>query len=165
MIEERGGWFVRNVKDATWVDSEAFGKACAFDAGEPFPQIGIHVFLLEPGKPNCRYHREEAQEDFLVLSGRARLLVNGEERSVGPWDFIHCPAGTTHVFVGGGEGPCVLLAMGHRPEKGTERIFYPRSELARQFNAEAPEPTTDPRVAYSDVSPRAKCEPPKWPVE
>jgi uncharacterized cupin superfamily protein len=165
MIEERGGWFVRNIRDATWVRTEAFGKACGFDVDDPFPQVGIHVFLLEPGKPNCRYHREEAQEDFLVLSGRCKLLVNGEEHPLEPWDLVHCPAGATHVLVGGDEGPSAVLAIGYRPPKGEERIFYPESELARKYNAEAPEPTPDPKVAYSDIKPRERCDPPEWPIE
>lgn len=163
MIEERGGWFVKNVKDAGWYHSDAFGKVCGFDVEKPFQQIGIHLFLLEPGKPNCRYHREEAQEDFLVLSGRCKLLINGEERSLEPWDFVHCPAGATHVFVGEGDGPCALLAIGHRSED--KKLFYPASDMAKRYNAEAPEPTGDPKVAYSDVAPRAKADPPRWPVE
>ena len=165
MVEERGGWFVKNVKDATWVSSEAFGGVCTFDAGDPFPQIGIHIFVIEPGKPNCRYHREEAQEDFLVLAGRCKLLVNGEERQLRTWDFVHCPAGVTHVFVGDGDGPCALLAIGHRPGTGAEQLFYPTSEMARRYNAESPEPTPDPKVAYSDVERRVKVDPPKWPID
>ena len=165
MVEERGGWFIKNVKDATWMHSEAFGKACAFDTDGRFPQIGIHIFVLEPGKPNCRYHREEAQEAFLVLSGRCKLLVNGEEHPVKTWDLVHCPAGVTHVFVGDGDGPCALLALGHRPDAGRQALYYPASDLARQFGAEAPEPTPDPNVAYSDVAPRAKTDPPDWPVD
>jgi len=164
MVEERGGWFIKNVKDARWMNSEAFGAVCGFDTEDPFPQIGIHIFILEPGKPNCRYHREEAQEDFLVLAGRCKLLVNGEEHPVKTWDLVHCPAGATHVFVGDGEGPCALLAIGHRPGKGKEQLFYPDSDLARQYNAEAPEPTPEPRVAYSDVKPRAEVDSPEWPI-
>ena len=118
MIEERGGWFVKNVRDATWMKTEEFGKACGFDVEDPFPQVGIHIFLLEPGKPNCRYHREEAQEDFLVLSGNCKVLVNGEELALKPWDLVHCPAGVSHVLVGGEEGPAAVLAIGHRPGKG-----------------------------------------------
>lgn len=161
MIEERGGWFVKNVKDATWMHSDAFGKACAFDAEDPFPQVGIHIFLLEPGKPNCRYHRESAQENFLVLAGECTLLVNGQERPLKAWDFVHCPPGATHVFVGAGNGPCALLAIGHRP---AEQLLYPESELARRYNAEAPEPTSDPLVAYSDVPARERGPAPQWPV-
>jgi uncharacterized cupin superfamily protein len=165
MLEERGGWFVKNVRDASWRETEAFGKIGGFDVGDPFPQIGIHIFLLEPGKPNCRYHREEAQEDFLVLAGRCKLLVNGEEHPLRSWDFVHCPAGVSHVFVGDGDGPCALLAIGHRPGEGKEALFYPESELARKYNAEAPEPTADPNVAYSDIKRWAETEPPEWPIE
>ena len=164
MIEERGGWFVRNVKDATWTNSDAFGRSCRFDSADPFPQVGIHIYLLEPGKPNCRYHREEAQEDFLVLAGQCKLLVNGEIRPLEVWDFVHCPAGVSHVFIGDGDGPCALLAIGHRPGKGMERLLYPASELARRYNAESPTPTADPRVAYSDIKKRVRIDPPKWPI-
>jgi uncharacterized cupin superfamily protein len=29
---------------------------------EPFPQTGVNIAVLEPGKPACRYHREEAPD-------------------------------------------------------------------------------------------------------
>jgi len=147
MIEERDGWFVKNVKDATWLQHEAFGKVCRFDIENPFPQVGVHIFLLEPGKPNCRYHREEAQEDFLVLAGRCRLLINGEERLLGQWDFFHCPPGVEHVFVGAGDGPCVVLMVGARSED--EQLLYPVSELAGRYGASAEVETPDPGVAYA----------------
>ncbi len=161
MLEERDGWFVVNVKDADWWGNAAFGKVCRFDKDGSFEQLGIHIYVLEPGKPNCRYHREDAQEDFLVLAGLCKLLVNGEERPLKPWDFVHCPPGVTHVFVGAGNGPCALLAVGHRP---AEQLRYPASELARRYNAEAPEPTSDPLVAYSDVPTREQGPAPEWPV-
>ena len=90
------------------------------------------------------------------------LLVNGEERPLKAWDFVHCPPGVSHVFVGAGDGPCALLMIGHRPE--TQQLFYPKSELAARHGAETTEPTPDPKVAYSDVTPRKEVEPPAWPV-
>ena len=164
MVKESGGWFVMNVKNATWRENEAFGKRCYFDAEEPFPQVGIHIFIIEPGKPNARYHRENAQEDFLVLAGRCKLLVNDEERELETWDFVHCPPGVSHIFVGAGDGPCALLAIGFRPGKDKEELYYPASALARRYNAESPRPTSDPEVAYSDVEPRAKIAAPRWPL-
>ena len=162
MVEERGGWFVVNVQDARWSRNDAFGSICRLErAGEPFPQIGINIFVLEPGKPNCRYHREDAQEDLLVLSGRCRLLVNGEERMLETWDFVHFPSGVTHVVVGVDE-PCAVLFVGHREDP--ERLFYPARELARRYGAEAPEPTTDPAIAYSDVGKREPVKTPPWPA-
>jgi uncharacterized cupin superfamily protein len=163
MLEERDGWFVVNVKDARWAANSAFGKICRFERpDEPFPQIGVHIFVLEPGKPNCRYHREDAQEDLLVLSGRCRLLVNGKERMLEPWDFVHFPAGVTHVCVGVEDGPCAILFMGYRANP--ETLFYPASEIARRYGAESPQPTPDPSIAYADVKKREPVDPPEWPL-
>ncbi len=160
MLEERDGWYVVNVREARWFSHPLFGMHCKFEREDRFPEMGIHLAVLEPGRPGCRYHRESAQEDFLVLSGQCLLLANGEERRLEAWDFVHCPPGTSHVFVGAGDGPCVILMMGRRP---VEEIFYPRLPAARRHQAEAPEPTPDPQVAYSDVPPREPTDPPAWP--
>ncbi|MCZ6696377.1 MAG: cupin domain-containing protein [Acidobacteria bacterium] len=163
MLEERSGWFIVNVKDARWAENPAFGRRCLFEKEEPFPQTGVRIAVLEPGKPNCRYHRESAQEDFLVLSGECLLLVNGEERRLKAWDYVHCPPAVSHVFVGAGDGPCTILMIGHRPPD--IEIFYPKNDRARSCNAEAPEPTPEPRVAYSDVTPWKPIDPPSWPID
>jgi uncharacterized cupin superfamily protein len=162
MLEEHGGWFVVNIRDARWATNPAFGRRARFEMQGRFPQTGVCLAVLEPGRPNCRYHRENAQEDFLVLSGECLLLVNGEERRLAAWDYVHCPPGVSHVFVGAGDGPCAILMIGHRPAE--EELFYPESELARRYGAESPEPTPDARVAYSDLSPWREIDPPEWPL-
>jgi len=162
VIEERSGWFVVNVRQARWVGNPEFGRRCFFELQGPFPQTGVRLAVLEPGQPNGRYHRENAQEDFLVLSGECLLLANGEERRLGPWDYVHCPPGVSHIFVGAGEGPCVMLMIGHRPKD--HELYYPQHEVARRHGAEAPEPTPDPRVAYRDVTPPRPITPPPWPL-
>ena len=111
------GWFVVNVRDAHWLTSEngggdkrTSGAECIFETPmAQFPQFGIRLHVLEPGEPNGLYHAENQQEDFLVLSGECRLLVEGGERTLKAWDFFHAPAGTEHIFVGAGDGPCVIL--------------------------------------------------------
>lgn len=161
MVEECDGWYVVNVKDARWANRPPFGKICIFEKQrEPFPDFGANLFILQPGKPNCRYHRESRQEGFLVLSGRCLLLVNGEERPLETWDYFHCPAGVSHVLVGAGDGPCAVLAIGAREAD----VFYPRNETARKHAAETPEATSDPRVAYRDVPQRVAVEP-DWPLD
>ncbi len=57
-------------------------------------QLGINLTVLEPGVPMAMYHWEADQEDFLMLAGEAVLIVEGEERPLRQWDFVHCPAGT-----------------------------------------------------------------------
>ena len=155
------GWFVVNVRDTEWWTSDAFGSACRFESREaPFPQLGVNLRVLEPGKPNCLYHAESEQEAFLVLSGECRLLVDGGERLLQPWDFFHCPAGTEHVVVGAGDGPCVILMAGGRSED--EELLYPLSELAGRYGASAEEETPDPKQAYARFERPQRGRPPSW---
>src|SRR4051794_4022529 len=113
-----------------------------------FPQLGIAVAVLAPGKPSGLYHSESDQEDFLVLSGECLLLVEGEERRLGAWDFVHCPPGTEHVFIGAGDAPCTLLALGGRTRDG---VVYPRAELALRHKAGVPTETSSPRGAHARI--------------
>jgi uncharacterized cupin superfamily protein len=70
-----------------------------------WPDIGVNIQIMQPGQPNCRYHSEPVQEDFMVIQGECIAIINGEETPLKQWDFFHCPAGTEHVFVGAGHGP------------------------------------------------------------
>jgi uncharacterized cupin superfamily protein len=141
-------WFVVNARETPWRSHDTFGASCRFEA-EPgaFEQLGINLRILRPGQPNCLYHRENLQEDFLVLAGECLLLVEGEERPLRAWDFVHLPAGTDHVVVGAGEGPCLVLMTGAR--SADEEIFYPRAEVAVRHGAAAEQGTPDPNEAYA----------------
>ena len=155
------GWFVVNVRDAEWWTSETFGARCGFESQEFwFRQLGINISVLEPGKPRCLYHSESQQEAFLVLSGECRLLVEGVERLLRPWDFFHSPAGTEHVFVGAGDGPCVILMVGARSED--EQLLYPVSELAARCGASVEEETPDPEQAYARFERSQRRRPSYW---
>jgi uncharacterized cupin superfamily protein len=155
------GWFVVNVREAEWWTSKTFGSGVGFESREfALPEFGINLSVLEPGEPNCLYHSENQQEAFLVLSGECRLLVDGEERLLRAWDFFHCPAGTEHVFVGAGDGPCVILMAGARSKD--EQLLYPASELAARYGASAEETTPDPREAYARFEGAQRARPAYW---
>jgi uncharacterized cupin superfamily protein len=155
------GWFVVNLRDAGWWVSKTFGSWCGFEGDDHrFPDFGINICVLEEGEPNCLYHRESQQEAFLVLSGGCKLLVDGEERPLGQWDFVHSPGGTEHVFVGSGDGPCVILMVGAR--SADEELLYPKSELASRYGASAEETTPDPEVAYARFERPERGRPPNW---
>ncbi len=161
------GWFVVNAGDAAWVRNPALSSRCVFESndrvlmGRPdldpqrFAELGITLSVLEPGKPSGLYHAESAQEDFLVLAGECLLVIEEQERRLQAWDFVHCPAGTNHVFVGAGDGPCVLLMIGARPPGRT--IDYPASERAQALGAGVETPTASPGVAYAPL--------PSWRLE
>ena len=153
------GWFVVNVRDAEWLTSEngdkkPSGSECGFESSRAeFPELGFRLHVLPPGEPNGLYHAESTQEDFLVLSGECRLLVDGEERILRAWDFFHSPAETEHIFIGAGDDPCAILMAGARGDKW--HVRYPVSELAARYGAGADEETSDPEQAYT----RAGFEP------
>lgn len=143
------GWFVLNLGDALAVRNEQKGGAAyPIESQEyPFTQFGAHVRVLPPGQPNALYHSEGAQEGFLVLSGTCTLIAEGQERELRQWDYVHCPAGTSHVFVGAGSQPCAILMIGARPD---DPIRFPVSELAQRFSASAATETGDGEEAYAD---------------
>jgi uncharacterized cupin superfamily protein len=145
LVPEGDGWFVLNAREALWREGD-FGAYTRFEGDQRFPQFGINIGVLEPGQPSCMYHREDNQEDFLVLHGECLLLIEGEERHLRAWDFVHCPAWTEHVFVGAGDGPCAILAVGARASRD---VVYPRADVALRHGAGVEEETPDPRKAYA----------------
>ena len=148
LVAATAGWFVVNVRDAAWVTSESFGDACVLEGdAAPFAQIGYTLAVLQPGRPSALYHRESNQEDFLVLDGECLLLVEGEERPLRAWDFVHCPPGTAHIFVGAGDGPCVIFMAGARTEP--RDTVYLRAELALRHGAGVESETGSSREAYA----------------
>ena len=140
------GWFVVNAREARWV-SGMFGAFTRFEGpgAAAFDRLGINITVLDPDQPSSLYHGENEQEDFLVLSGECRLLVDGQERRLRAWDFVHCPPWTEHVFIGAGAGPSVLLAVGTR---SSDEVIYPVHPPAQAYGASATQPTTDPEQAY-----------------
>jgi uncharacterized cupin superfamily protein len=115
--------------------------------GVRWPDTGINVRIMEPGQPSTRYHSEPVQEDFLVLYGECIALVDGQERRLRRWDFLHCPAGVAHAFVGAGDGPCAVLMIGSRRR---DEAHYPVSELAARYDASVAADTDEPAEAYAD---------------
>lgn len=165
------GWFVVNARDAAWQVHPKFGARCTFELGRrvlgerddlepaPFPQIGVNLDVFWPGQPSTLYHAETEQEDFLVLAGECVAILEGEERRLRAWDFVHCPPGTHHVFVGAGDGPCAILMLGARPNRG---IDYPRSEQALRYQAGVETPTDSPQQAYAPHGHWRPARPEGW---
>jgi uncharacterized cupin superfamily protein len=145
-------WFVQNLREAEWRHADGRGAVCAIlddFEGEPRPiQLGVNPFVLMPGEPMAMYHGEADQEAFLVLSGEAILIVEGEERPLRAWDFVHSPPGTKHAVVGAGDGPCVVIAVGAREQ---DELGFPADETAKRYGVSVDEDTSDGDVAYANV--------------
>jgi uncharacterized cupin superfamily protein len=161
-IVEGDGWFILNLAEASWERDPDLGIWCAPEAADaPFTQFGIGPHLLMPGQPSARYHAESAQEGFLVLAGECIAIVEGQERRMRQWDYLHCPPGTHHITVGAGDGPCVILMVGARG--GDVVTHYPVNEIAARYGASAPQETDSPREAYADLARTTTRERAPWP--
>ena len=82
-----------------------------------------------------------------MLAGTCLLIVEEEERELRAWDFVHCPPGTRHTFLGTGDGPCVIFMTGARREDST--IDYSVSETAQARGAGVETETNSPHEAYA----------------
>jgi len=112
LVAGSDGWFVLNAAEARWRERPGRGAYCDLEGDSDFSQVGINIQTLAPGEPMAMYHWEADQEDFLVLAGEGVLVIEGQERPLRRWDFVHCPAGTEHVIVAAGSGPLVVLCIG-----------------------------------------------------
>jgi uncharacterized cupin superfamily protein len=151
LAPESDGWFVVNVADAHATHSDRFGTSVRFDdrPAVSFPDFGINVRLLQPGQPASLYHREGAQEAFLVLSGECVAVVEDVGRHLRKGDFVYLPPGTAHVLVGAGDGPSAVLMVGAFKE--SLELLYPRSDVAARHGASAERDTSSADEAYGNT--------------
>jgi uncharacterized cupin superfamily protein len=149
------GWFVVNAREARWIERKGRGFSLPFtgwtgeEAATYFPQLGVALVILRPGEPIGMYHWEADQEDFLLLSGEALLIVEGQERPLRQWDFVHCPPRTEHMIVGAGSGPCTVLAVGARAHQDGDWGAYTVDETALRHGVGVEDGTSDAQVAYA----------------
>ena len=152
------GWFVVNAGDATWTYNDRHGGVCIFESDEfvfrgrpdltayEKPAAGFVIRVVSPGQPTGGLHAESVEEDFLVIAGECILLIEDEERHLRTWDFVHCPPGTAHTFVGAGEDLCIIVCAGNRDPDETFWREDRVSEAARRYGASGDVPRREWRV-------------------
>src|SRR3954463_8609476 len=157
-----GGWFILNLGEMAWETVPGFGIWCDFDGPEHESstlRVGVHVHVLKPGEANGYYHAEAAQEGFLVLSGECIAIVEGQERRMRRWDYLHSPPGTAHITVGAGAQPCAILMFGS-PDPSRKVEWIADEVAAKHGVGVAHTPSGSPDL-YGDVPPFARARPPR----
>jgi uncharacterized cupin superfamily protein len=156
------GWFILNLSEMGWDRVDGGGIWTSFEPpSAPSPRLGIGVHILYPGEAPGFYHEESEQEGFLVLSGECIAVVEGQERRMGPWDYLHCPPGTRHITVGAGDEPCAIVMVGTRsPERA---LLYPADPVAARHGKSVERETTSPKEAYAGRPPIVPAKSP-WPL-
>ena len=164
LVPKTGGWFVVNAREASWYHTDGRSAVCVFEAEEgegEFDQLGINISVLNPGEIMAMYHWEADQEDFLVLAGEATLVIEGEERPLEQWDFVHCPPEAKHTIVGAGSGPAIVLAVGARDKSFGGKPgwgAYTVEPAAAKHGASVEQDTTEPKEAYAHLTRRERAE-------
>jgi mannose-6-phosphate isomerase-like protein (cupin superfamily) len=154
-VAEDSGWFVLNLRDASWEQSEGYGVSCGLESADArFPHFGVNVTTLQPGEPKSLYHSEDTQEGFLVLAGECVAVIEGAERPLRQWDYFHSPPGTAHVLVGPAidPAPCsrsALPAPGRSTRWNIPPIPSPATTVPRSRRRRAPRSARTP-TARSD---------------
>ena len=74
--------------------------------------LDVHLNLLRAGEPGGRYHRHTASDNvYIVKRGTGRLVVEGEEHTIGENDVVYIPAGLGHSLTNAGEGELELFEI------------------------------------------------------
>jgi mannose-6-phosphate isomerase-like protein (cupin superfamily) len=161
LVVRSPGWFVLNARDARWFDKPGQGWSVPFtgvdeyEAETFYPMLGMAIRVVPKGEPTGTYHWETEAEGFLVLHGEGVLIVEGQERPLKQWDFVHCPPETKHAFAGAGDEPMVLLCASSRQfQKDGPWGFYCADETAAKYNASSPEDTQENDVADARFEPQ-----------
>jgi uncharacterized cupin superfamily protein len=156
-----GGWFILNLGEMAWETVPGFGVWCGFDGPESQTstrRVGVHIHVLKPGEANGYYHAEAEQEGFVVLSGECVAVVEGQERRMRRWDYLHSPAGTRHITIGAGEEPCAILMFGS-PDP-SRKVEWIADENAAKYGASVAYTTDRDTEAYGELPPTVRCRPP-----
>ena len=156
------GWYILNLSEIRWATVPSGGTWCGFGSpSHPSDRLGIGIHILWPGEAPGFYHEEDDLEGFLVLSGECIAIVEGEERRMGPWDYLHSPPGTRHITVGAGDGPCALLMVGTRSHG--DRTRYIPDPVAARHGAAVEVESSSAREVYRDRPPIVPARSP-WPL-
>lgn len=139
-----------NARESRWREMGLLGAYCSFEGKRRFPQLGFNINVLGPGESLGLYHRENAQEGFLVVAGECSLIVDDEVRQLRTWDFFHCPPGTEHVIYTTPQQSAVVVATGARG-RGRGGVVYTTSPEAARAGACVERETTSSSEAYAKI--------------
>ena len=154
MSPEGEGWFVLNAREAAWWRSDELGQATTFEG-----ELRDSPSSASTLRCCCRASRtacitaSRSRRTSSSCTASASVILDGEERRLRAWDFVHCPAMSEHVFVGAGDGPC-----GHRDDRPTEgraSRSVTRSMTSRRSTARASSKRRRTRRKPTRASPAA----------
>ena len=147
LVPDGEGWFVLNARDARWWQSERLGRSAALEGEPEFSEVGFKSTSCFPASRTACITESRARRTSSCCPASASSSSKGRSNSSKAWDFVHCPPMAEHIFVGAGDGPCVIVMTGRRKE--SDEIRYPVNDVAAKHDAGVLEETTSAEEAYA----------------
>jgi mannose-6-phosphate isomerase-like protein (cupin superfamily) len=104
---------VQNAQKATAFESEhgevvyeLLGASAGGSRAHSLAQI-----VIPPGKASLKHYHPVAEESYYILSGTARMEMDGEIAMLGPGDSVIILPNQVHQIVNAGPGDVTLLAV------------------------------------------------------
>jgi mannose-6-phosphate isomerase-like protein (cupin superfamily) len=74
--------------------------------------FGVNAIVYPPGAAGVNHYHDLQDELYFVHRGTARVVVDGEERTVGEGGLVHVESTTPRIVSNAGDGDLVLLVIG-----------------------------------------------------
>ena len=143
------GWFVVNAGETRMAGGPGARLLHVVRrSGPAVPRARRRPERPRPGRADGDVPRRRTTRKASSSSPARRCSsIEGEERPLRTWDFVHCPPWTEHVILGAGDGPCIVLGVRRAPV-GT-RVALPGERGCAPPRRGADEETSEPSEAYA----------------
>ena len=75
------------------------------------PRALLDLYCLAPGQAQTPHAHGDQDKIYLVLEGRGRIHLDGQDEAVAPGEAVVAKAGAMHGVVNDGADPLVLLVV------------------------------------------------------
>lgn len=99
-----------------WNDLPGSEKSRRFDGEDHGTAVSFFLIDYPDEGRGPELHRHAYDEVFVVVEGRARFTVDGEEREVGGGEIVVVPACTPHRFVNAADERLRITAIHNAPK-------------------------------------------------
>jgi quercetin dioxygenase-like cupin family protein len=103
--------YFRQILDAARFNPQKAAKTDLFSGGQLF--VGLNCF--EPGQSQQSHVHAGADKFYLLVSGRARMIVGGEMREVSAGTVVWAPADVPHGVAEALERTVMLVGIAPPP--------------------------------------------------
>jgi quercetin dioxygenase-like cupin family protein len=110
--------YFKSIDDSTEFSPEKLFKADLFSSDGLF--VGLNCF--ERGQSQKVHLHSESDKFYLILSGKARMIVGGETREVGRGTVVWAPAALPHGVAEALERTVMLVVMAPPPGGLSPRV-------------------------------------------